>query len=80
MEGIRRLAGSRLRFPRVEPVQRRGANPDGDSSGYIDNYIWVREILRVKQFVDFYLKDVKVSRANVSSENAKIASTQGSKP
>lgn len=44
----------------------RGANPDDDSSQEIDKNVWKREILCVKQFMDFYLKDVGIGRANVA--------------
>ncbi|WP_338923414.1 hypothetical protein V0M98_15745 [Pseudomonas silesiensis] len=44
----------------------RGANSEDDSSQEIDKNVWKREILCVKQFMDFYLKDVGIDRANVA--------------
>lgn len=49
----------------------RGASSDGDSSEEIDKNVWKREILCVKQFMDFYLKDVDASRANVALKTPK---------
>ncbi|MGY4494862.1 integrase [Pseudomonas sp. TE3610] len=46
----------------------RGANSDDDSSQEIDKNVWKREILCVKPFMDFYLKDVRSSRPNVASK------------
>lgn len=46
----------------------RGANSGADSSKEIDKNVWKREILCVKQFMDFYLKDVAASRENVALE------------
>lgn len=44
----------------------RGASPDGDSSEEIDKNVRKREILCVKQSMDFYLKDVDASGENVA--------------
>ncbi|MGH8420174.1 MAG: integrase [Pseudomonas sp.] len=44
----------------------RGVNSDCDSSKEIDKNVWKREILCVKQFLGFYLKDVAAVRENVA--------------
>jgi len=49
----------------------RGASSENDSSEEIDKNVWKREILCVKQFMDFYLKDIDVSRVNVALKTPK---------
>lgn len=49
----------------------RGASSEDDSSQEIDKNVWKREILCVKQFMDFYLKDVGSVRANIALKTPK---------
>ncbi|RML35355.1 Integrase protein [Pseudomonas savastanoi pv. glycinea] len=41
-------------------------NHNSEPSGAIDKNVWKREIRCVKQFLDFYLKDVRATRKNVA--------------